>query len=190
MPPYAPAVISLLKGVVDENRQDIWQLILRYEPDIRQYFRVIGLDVYIETAEKYAFLKQKEYLTDEEQSYPKLIEERQLSYPASLLCVQLRKALIEAETLRGETRIILTQDQIVDMMRIFFPETSNESKIRKMIESAINRVEKYGFLRKLHNTKDRYEIKRILIAKLSAETLQKYEQTYREYAEEYAKSHA
>ena len=67
---------------------------------------------------------------DEEQQnpLPRLIEKRQLSYPVTLLCVLLRKALLEADASGGDTRVILEKEKIRDMLKIFLPETSNEAK--------------------------------------------------------------
>ena len=68
------------------------------------------------------------------------------------------------------------------MLKIFLPETSNEAKTIDKIDEHINKVVEYGFLRKLKNDKNQYEINRIIKAKISADTLQHIEQVLKEYA--------
>jgi hypothetical protein len=180
--PYSPAVITLFKGVVYETNEDTWKQVINYETDIKKYFDVIGLNLYIDKTEGYAFLRQNEPDDEEAQNNLRLIERRQLSYPVTLLCVLLRKRLLEADVAGGDTRVVLEKDQIRDMLKIFLPETSNEAKTSDKIDEYINKVVDYGFLRKIKNEQNQYEINRILKAKISADTLQDIEQVLREYA--------
>lgn len=181
--PYSPAVITLLKGVVYDTNESIWKLVVNFQEDIKKYLAVIGLELYVDATEGYAFVKQTETEEDEENTGNlKLVERRQLSYPVTLLCVLLRKRLLEADATGGETRVILNKDEIRDMLKIFLPETSNEAKAFDKIDEYINKVVEYGFLRKLKNNQNQYEINRIIKAKISADTLQQIEQGLKEYA--------
>ena len=80
-----------------------WQGILDFEKDIRDYFWVIGLELFLDEAEGYAFLKHRNWEPDEE-PLPRLVDKRPLSYPVSLLCVLLRKRLLEADAGGGLER--------------------------------------------------------------------------------------
>lgn len=98
----------------------------------------------------------------------------------------LRKKLIEQDATGGETRVILSRAQIVDMLRVFLPESSNEAKTFEQIESHIRKVIDYGFLRRLKGDEERYEVRRIIKALVDADWLgdlnQKLE-TYRSHAD-------
>jgi len=184
--PHSAPVINLLKGVVYDTNQDLWKALLNHEDEIKKYFEVIGLQVYIDRSEGYAFLRQIESMDDEEGNLPRLVDRRQLSYPLTLLCVLLRKKLLEADAAGGQLRVILEKDQIKEMFRTFLPETSNEARIFDKLDEYINKAVDYGFLRKLKNERDQYEINRVIKARISADTLQNIEQEMREYAKTFS----
>ena len=83
----------------------------------------------------------------------------------------LRKKLIEQDAAGGETRVILSREQIVDMMRVFLPEGSNEAKTVEQIESHLRKVVDYGFLRRLKGDEERFEVRRIIKALVDADWL-------------------
>jgi hypothetical protein len=183
--PYAPVIIYLLKGVLNAENSDAWNLLLNYEPDIKKHFEAFGISVFLDHAEGYAFLTQQEPEMEQEErplSLPSLIEKRPLSYSVTLLCVLLRKKLLEEDAKGGETRVVLSREEIVEMIRIFLPEHSNEAKIVDSIDAYINRIINYGFLRKLKNEEGKFEINRIIKAKINADVLQDIEQKLKEYA--------
>ena len=128
--------------------------------------------------------KLKDLFEEEEENYPRLIEKRPISYPVTLLCVLLRKRLLEADAAGGETRVILNRDQIIDMLKIFLPESTNETRIIANIDSYINKVIDYGFLRQMKSSEDQdvYEINRVLIARIRADELQYLEGKLKEHA--------
>ena len=184
MPPFAPVIISLFKGVLTSAKTETWKLLVQYETDIKKYFSIVGLEVYIDHVEKFAFLKEKDLFEEEEENYPRLIEKRPISYHVTLLCVLLRKRLLEADAAGGETRVILNREQIIDMLKIFSPESTNETRIIAKIDSYINKVVDYGFLRQLKSSEDQdvYEINRVLIARIRADELQYIEGKLKEHA--------
>jgi hypothetical protein len=183
--PFAPVIINLLKGVLYEDNSQAWNLLIQYEPEVKKHFEGIGIDVYVDEAEGYAFLKQQELNPEEndgELALPALIERRQLSYPITLLCVLLRKRLLEEDASGGNMKVVLSKEEIVDMIRVFLPEHSNEAKIIDSIDTYINRIISYGFLRKLKNEEGKFEVKRIIKAKITADILQNIEQKLKDYA--------
>lgn len=183
--PFAPVIIHLLKGVLYEDNNEAWNLLIRYEPEVKKHFEGIGINVYIDEAEGYAFLKQQESDPEEndgEGILPALIERRQLSYPITLLCVLLRKKLLEEDASGGDTKVVLSKEEIVNMIRVFLPEHSNEAKIIDNIDAYINRVISYGFLRKLKNEEGKFELKRIIKAKITAGDLNNIEHKLKDYA--------
>ncbi len=183
MNPCAPAIIKLLQGVIYNDDKEVWDNLIKHHVLIKEYFKVIGIDVLIYETEGFAFLKQKQSDEGQENNLPNLIEKRQLSYPVTLLCVLLVEKLIEFDATEGDsTRLIVDKDEIKEMLRIFLPEKTNEAKLIDNIDENINKLVKYGFLRKLNDTENKYEVKRILKAKVPAETLQELKGKLEEYA--------
>lgn len=168
-------LIALFKGVLYQDKSpELWRDLLTYQNAVRDYVAVLGLQVLLDETEGYAFLRQRPeevVENDEAAPLPRLVQRRQLSYPISLLCVLLRKKLIEQDAAGGETRVILSRGQIVDMMRVFLPEGSNEAKTVEQIESHIRKVADYGFLRPLKGDEERFEVRRILKALVDADWL-------------------
>jgi len=173
-------LVQLLKGVIYEDRHHkYWLSLLQLQAAVRDYFRVIGLELYLDEAEGYAFLKQQEI--DEEKPIddliPRLITRRSLTFPVSLLLVLLRKRLAEEDAMGGETRVVLSREQIIDMSLLFMPEQRNEARLNDQINAAINRVIDYGFLRKLSKgDTNMLEIRRILKAFVDAQWLDEFQQ--------------
>ena len=182
--PLPPVLIALLKGVVYQERQaEVWQNLLALQASVRDYFCQIGLELFIDEAEGYAFLKQQD--VDEKQPLPRLIQRRQLSYPLSLLLVLLRKKLIELDSEGGETRLIISRDEMVEMILIFLPESSNEAKVVDSIDRHIKRLVDYGFLRRLKGEGNLYELHRIIKAMVDGDWLADFNEhltRYRDHA--------
>jgi uncharacterized protein DUF4194 len=166
-------IIYLFKGVLYNTNEQVWKTLVQYEKPIREYFTVVGLDVIINEAEGFAFLKQIPINEEMSGHVPKLVEKRQLSFPVSILAILFRKKLLEFDNKGEDSRLILTKEQIVDMLVSFLPDnTSNEKKIIDKIDQYITRLLDLGFLRELKNEDNYYEISRILIAYLPVEELQ------------------
>jgi hypothetical protein len=83
----------------------------------------------------------------------------------------LRKKLVEFDASSGETRLILGRDEIVEMMRLFLPDTANQVRLFERIDTSVNRVVDLGFLRRLRGTDDRFEVRRILKAFIDGQWL-------------------
>ena len=190
----AAILVQLLKGVVYEDRHaKLWLSLLQLQAAVRDYFRVIGLELYLDEAEGYAFLKQQPIDEDNSDAVtvPRLIPRRSLTFPVSLLLVMLRKRLAEEDAIGGSTRVVLSREQILDMMLLFMPEQKNEARLNDQINTAINRAIDYGFLRKLKQSgTELLEIRRILKAFVDAQWLDEFQQhldSYRDYALELEK---
>ena len=112
---------------------------------------------------------------------PRLVQRRPLSYPVSLLLALLRKKLAEFDAAAGETRLILTREQIVDLVRVFLPDTANEARLLDRIDSHINRLIELGFLRRLRSQDQQFEVLRILKAFVDAQWLADFDQRLKNY---------
>jgi hypothetical protein len=184
-PDLPPVVIALLKGVVDrETDPALWQSMLMLQSRIRDYVGVLGLDLTLDEAEGYAYLKQRSSL-DGEADVPRLVARRQLGYGVSLLLALLRKKLAEFDATSGEGRLILDREAIADMVCVFLSETTNEVRLVDRIDVHINRIVQMGFLRRLPGSNDTFEVKRLLKAFVDAQWLADFNErltAYRKHA--------
>lgn len=178
-------LVGLLKGVVyREQAPTLWQDLLNWQGGARDHLRLLGFDLIIDETEGYAFVRQSDAdVTGTDEAAPRLIPRRPLSYPVSLLLVLLRKRLAQHDAQGGETRLVLSRAQLVDLMRTFLTSGTNEAKLEDQIERHIARVEELGFLRKIKEDEDLYEVRRILRAFVNADWLADLETAYREHGQ-------
>ncbi len=170
--PYALAVIKLFQGVVYSDDKAVWNCLIQYQLDIQQHFSGIGIEVFVLENEGFAYLKQKERDPSQEEYLPHIIERRQLSYPVTLLSVLLFEKLIEFDMKGGDsTRLIIDREEIKNSVRIFLPEGSNEAKLTDKVDIHIKKLVDVGFLRELSTDPNKFEVRRILKAKISADGL-------------------
>ena len=109
-PDLPSAVITLMKGVVyRDTHERAWKHLLQLQPRVRDYVEVLGLQVVIDEAEGYAFLRQRPSDEGEADPVPRLIPRRALSFHVSLLLALLRKKLAEFDAQGGDTRLMLTR---------------------------------------------------------------------------------
>ena len=173
------AVVSLMKGIADrESDPVLWQSLIGIQARVRDYVACLGLDLVLDEAEGYAYLRQR---PAEEGELPRLVPRRQLGYQVSLMLALLRKKLAEFDATSGEPRLILGRNDIVEMMRLFFADTANQVRMSDRINADINRVVDMGFLRRLRGTDDKFEVRRILKAFVDAQWLADFDQRLAAY---------
>lgn len=179
----SPVLVALFRGVLyEETGARIWQDMLALQGRVRDYVGLLGLELILDEAEGYAYLRQAEP-EENGPALPRLVPRRQLSYPVSLLLALLRKKLAEHDASGGDPRLILTREQIVDTVRLFLPESSDEARLLDRIDAHIGRVTDMGFLRPLNGQQGRYEVRRIIKAFIDAQWLGEFEQRLRDYRE-------
>jgi hypothetical protein len=182
-PNLSVAVTQLMKGVVYRDTHDrAWRSLLELQPQARDYVDVLGLQVVIDEAEGYAFLRQRPVDPEEDDPLPRLIPRRALSFPVSLLLALLRKKLAEFDAQGGDTKLMLTREQMTEMVRVFLPATSNEARLLDQIDAHINRAAELGFLRATKNSEQVYEVRRILKAFVDGQWLADFDARLVEYA--------
>ncbi len=180
--PELPRVlIPLFQGVVHQDaKPELWQRLIDLQARVRDYVSVLGLELVLDEAEGYAYLRQREP-QEGEPELPRLVRRSQLSFPVSLLLALLRKRLAEHDATAGEPRLVLTREQIADLLRVFLPQTSNEARMVERTDQHIKRVEELGFLRRLPHEPDSFEVRRILKAFVDAQWLGAFEQQLQAY---------
>ncbi len=181
LPQLGPVVVHLMKGVLYRDaRETVWQDLLLLESQVSDYVRVMGLDLMMDEAEGYAYLHQRDSDSDDEK-LPRLMQRRSLSYPVSLLCVLLRKKLVEADVGGENLRVVMTRDQMAEMMRVFLQDQPNEAKLVDRIDTHINKVAELGFLRRFQKSPDTFEVRRILMALVDASWLADLDEKLKAY---------
>jgi len=173
---YSPVLISLLQGVI-YSEDKLWERLLQYRTAIQRYFAKIGLEPVIFEGDGFAYLKQKEEQDMEganAKPLPRLIRRVPLTYEVTLLSVLLRERLHQFDSEGSDsTRLILTKEDIREMVVLFFKEKANEVKLLKNIDAVIHKVVELKFLRPLKiSNREEYEVMRILKAKFAIEALE------------------
>jgi hypothetical protein len=179
------ALVSLMKGIADrENDPVLWQSLIGIQARVRDYVACLGLDLVLDEAEGYAYLRQRP--TEEGAAeLPRLVPRRQLGYALSLMLALLRKKLAEFDATSGEPRLIVSRAEIIEMMRLFFLDSANQVRLNDRINADMNKVVEMGFLRRLRGTDDKFEVRRILKAFVDAQWLADFDRrlaAYRSHA--------
>jgi len=188
-------LVILLKSVLyQEDDTKRWSHLLQLQNRVRDYVSTLGLELTLDEAEGYAFLRSRQENSNEQeagynnQDIPRLITRRQLSFPVSLLLALLRKKLAEFDATGGDTRLVLTRDNMVELIRLFLPDSSNEARLVDQIERHINKVVELGFLRRLKSStpasQPSYEVRRIIKAFVDAQWLAEFDSKLENYRQQ------
>lgn len=175
-------VIALMKGVVNRDQAPAtWQDLVRCTSQVRDHIRVVGLELIVNEAEGYAYLRQRPE-TDGEDALPRIVPRRQLSFSVSVLLALLRRRLAEADASSGERHVVVTREQIHDLVRHIWSASSNEAKQADRRDRDIDRIVELGFLRPMSRGGDTFEVRRILAAFIDAQWLSEFDQRLAAYA--------
>jgi hypothetical protein len=175
-------VILLLKGVVyQDTDSQLWNALLSLQARVRDYVAVLGLGLVLDEAEGYAFLRSNPVVDDGEPKLPRLVARRQLSFPVSLLLALLRKKMAEFDAGGADTRLVLSREEIVDLIRVFLPENTNETKLIDQVDAHVNKAIELGFIRPLKGQDNAFEVRRILKAFVDAQWLSEFAQRLADY---------
>jgi hypothetical protein len=190
IPELSQLIVLLLKGVLyRDDDERLWANLLRLQARVREQSAVLLLDLILDEAEGYAFLKSRSDPDESEGGprLPRLVTRRPLSYAVSLMLALLRKRMAEFDAGGGDTRLVLSRDEIAELMRVFLPEGTNETRLIDQMNTTITKVVDLGFLRRLkpaassEQGKDHYEVRRILKAFIHAEWLADFDARLESY---------
>jgi uncharacterized protein DUF4194 len=179
-PALSRVLIGLMKGVVyQEHDAAFWQDLLALQARVRDNVAVLGLELMLDDSEGYAFLRTRP-VAEGEPEFPRLVQRRALSFPVSLLLALLRKKLAEHDASGSDTRLILSREQIVEMMRVFLPAGSNETRLFDQVDANLNKIAEMGFAHRMKSQsasqEERIEVRRILKAFVDAQWLAEFDQ--------------
>ena len=174
-------IVTLMKGVLyRETDPGVWQQLLNLQARVRDYVAVLGLTLMLDEAEGYAWLHTRA-AAEGEAPPPRLVARRQLSYPVSLIIALLRRKLAESDAGGGDTRLILSRDDVVEMVRTFLPAGTNEARLVDQIEAHLNKIVDLGFIRRLRGQPQLIEVRRILKAFVDAQWLSEFDDRLKNY---------
>ncbi|UTC75391.1 DUF4194 domain-containing protein [Treponema sp. OMZ 792] len=193
---WAAPCIKLLQGPLYEKEgdPDSWRLLIQYQGEISSFFDQIGISVFIEPAEGYAFLEQKEDEEGETESV-RLIRRYPLSFEMSILCVLLREALEQFDISQSDSSIlVLPESEIRSMLSVYFKEKTDQTKLYNELTKYLNQAVDLGFLKELHQDQNgrigddlidrKFEVRRILRAKITTEFLSEFKKRLENYNRE------
>lgn len=175
-------VVPLLKGALyAEASPAQWRSLIHLQARVQDYLRVLGLTLVLDEAEGYAFVKSLPVSEDGEVALPRLVARRALSFPVSLLVALLRKKLVEFDASGGETRLVLSREEISEFMSVFLPDTTNETRLLSQLDAHIAKVVELGFLKRLKGDDAHFEVRRIIKAFVDAQWLSELDVRLAEY---------
>ncbi len=190
-------VVALLRGVVYQEADAVqWGALLSLQARLRDHVAVMGLELVLSEAEGYAFLRSRPDAQDDAANPPpRLIARRPLSYSVSLILALLRKKMAEFDAGGGEgaggSRLVLSRDDIVEMVRVFLPEGSNEARLVDQVDVHIGKIVELGYLRRLKPSAGEvpaFEVRRIIKAFVDAQWLSDFDQRLEVYRRQLATS--
>jgi hypothetical protein len=177
-------LVHLMKGPLYRDTHDkLWGLLLGVRHQVSDYVTVLGLSVVIDEAEGYAYLRSRP-IDEDVPEFPRLVARRALSFHVSVLLSLLRKRLAEFDASSAEIRLILSRDQIIEMLRLFMPDSTNDARLVDTIDAHINKAVELGFLRRLRDEQDLFEVRRILKAYIDGQWLSQFDARLDEYLTE------
>lgn len=174
-------LIQLMKGpLYRDSHERLWEPLIRLRSRLADYVGVLGLRLEVDESDGYAYLRS---LPDGETDtpFPRLVIRHTLPFHVSLLLALLRKRLAEFDASSAEARLVLSREQIVEMLRLYLPESSDEVKTVKAVDGHIRRVEELGFLQRLRGSDDQFEVRRILRAFVDGQWLSDFDRRLAAY---------
>ena len=175
IPSYAPILRMLLKGSISQHQHpDHWELLLKNRAFIEAWLEKIGLVLFLDEIEGYAFLQDPEPPADYEgPRLPKMMSDRALDYRTTLLCVLLRERLREHDMRALDMgRPLVRKMELYEEMAPFFSRDSDEMKFRQDIDRSISTAIKMKLLKEVKGQADILYVERIIKARISADALE------------------
>lgn len=199
-------LIKLLQGFLLQEDKPAWETLQLQQTTVREYFATLGLHLHMDENDGYAFLRtipmgenENGKVTDEsaignvqqeeiaEKKKLSLMRKIPLSFEVSLLCVLLREALDQFDaTVHDDHRLIITKSDIYDLLKLYFPDKHDETKLIKRWDSIIHKVIDLGFIRELKSDATRIEVLRIIKAMIDAERVGEMKRTMQAHVQQKA----
>lgn len=169
------AAVKLLQGVIYSDEPRPWEFVLTSRSQLTSFFARLGLLLVVDEPEGLAYLRQ---LTDDElpdgyERLPKLFRRARLGYDETLLSVLLREHLrrFEEEDLHNESCVVEAA-VLFERWRALSQAQHDEVRARRELSAALGKLEDLGFVRRLADEPEAWEVRRILKARLPVSELE------------------
>lgn len=173
-------VIQLFKGpLYRDGNEKLWDAMARLRSRVSDFVGTLGLVLEVDESDGYAFLRSRP--DDGDAPYPRLVVRHTLPYHVSLLLALLRKRLAEFDATSSEARLVLTREQVVELMRVHLADSSDEVKATRAVDTYLKRIEELGFVQRLRGDEERFEVKRILRAFIDGQWLADFDARLDDY---------
>jgi len=173
--------VRLLREPIYRRDQEDWETLRAGRDKVEHYFQQIGLELVMDEAEGYAFLRQLEI--EGLDRIPRLSQRRPLSYAATVLLVCLRQEFMRFDTASPDsTRMTKTEGELQDLVSAYLAESTNQVRDVSKISAAIQRLVSLGFLEQISEDPDTYEVMPIIKAKLGPEQLEQIKESLKNHA--------
>lgn len=171
--PYAPVLLKLLQSVLSYHDSATWELLMRHRTAIETYFGRMGLTLILNEADGYAYLEQpREDEDGRPNGLPRLTRQRTLTFEQTLLAVLLRERLDEHDQqFDGDDNLILSAQDIYEMMQTFLEQLSDERRTKKQVSSYIRQLIKLGLLRQIRKREDKFLVERVIKSRVTSDVL-------------------
>jgi Domain of unknown function (DUF4194) len=178
---FAPLAIKLMQGVLYDDDYKVWTGLTKvHEMPLRRFFAQIGVQLIINEADGFAFLRQNIEQIDQDvtQALPRMMRKRTLTIDQSILCVLLRERIEDHTMLDTASREpILHLKEITSLVDLFFKERKTQQRFLKDVAKTVSDLVKMGFLELVSEPRsggantERYRIKRIIKAFIDTDEL-------------------
>lgn len=163
-------LVQLLGGPSLDGRRHskLWPILIRDEMMIRSRLSELFLQLVIDRDLQVAFTRQAD---TGDLEVPLLLRRANLTFLDSILLLQLRQRLTQAEA-HGD-RAVVSTDEIVEFLGVYEQDGNTDRALfEKRIHASIEKIKKYSILRKIRSGDDRFEISPTLKILFSAEEIQ------------------
>ena len=164
-------LIALMRGVMErENDPALWQSLLDLQARIRDHVAVLGLELILDEAKAMGICASSRE-TRGTPSCP--VWCRAVSSAIRSACCWPCCARSSPSSMQpaASTRLILSRDEIVDMVRLFLPDTANQARLHGPDRRPHQQDRRDGLPAPLARANGQFEVRRILKAFVDAQWL-------------------
>lgn len=161
--PWSAVAVKLLKGPLYKKREkkEIWDNLLTYKGALDEYFGVLGLRVFLETIDGYAYLEEisqgiEKGMEDEDKDenedvsstrIPHIIKKTPLSYSASMLLVLLRNEIEKFELSQSQSDYaIMRKSEIAGLYKSFTKDKADEVKQMRSLDTTLRLLSRLTYI--------------------------------------------
>ena len=174
------ALVQLLAGPSLDGRRHprLWPILVRDEAVIRRRLAELFLELVIDRDVQVAFTRQAD---TGDLEVPLLLRRAQLPFIASILLLQLRQRLPQADS-QGD-RAVVSTDEISEFLSLYERAANTDrAGFAKRVHASIEKIKKHSILQKIRSSEDRFEISPTLKLLFSAEEIQALTRLYQRMA--------